>query len=342
MTDYVKHDRKMRISIFSAPSTIIKFFCTIVVQMDLENIKMDWAPILESYISSLEGLYPDVPVRESFKQVIESLNNNELKSRVILSGVNVAGYAYIIESREKTDRLYGSVGFIEEKYCTEDRLGNLIDWLSAEAKKSNKYIMINEVFNGKDAASKVLRDKGFKRIVREKMELDLNSFMEEKRSYPDYVQASGINNLKVKEFSRAEYSAYQDSGDIILFPSESEDERVNMTNSIFKGQYGKVIPEASIILRKDGEIVGAVIATDGNKPGSQGIPIIADIFVSRELRGKGLGKALIINSLLVLKSLSHHRVQLSVNSDSIAKKLYESMGFAESEYAKEIIFYKKP
>lgn len=310
--------------------------------MDIENIKMDWAPILEGYISSLEDLYPDVPVRESFQQIIESLNMNEIKSRVILSGIDVAGYAYIIESREKTDRIYGSAGFIDEKFCNEERAGNLVDWLTKEAEKAGKYIMINEVFNGGSTARKVLENKGFNNVMRERMELDLASFTQEEKPFPDYLEVSGINSLNIVEFSRAEYSAYQDSADIILFPSASEDERVAMTQAIFKGRYGNVIPEASFILRKSGEISGAVITTDGSTEGSPGTPVIADIFVSVNLRGRGIGRNLLTRALLVLKKLGFTNVQLSVNSEGVAKKLYESAGFSVSDYGKEVIFYKKP
>ena len=310
--------------------------------MDLENIKMDWAPILEGYVRYLEDLYPDIPVRESFLKVIERLNSNEIKSRVILSGVNVAAYAYIMESKEKTDRIYGSIGFVDEKYCTEERINNLLEWVSSEAKKNGRYIMMNEIFNSTEVATRALEKAGFKTVIRERMEIDLLAFKGEKRDFHNEVEVSGINNLNIREFSRFEYEAYKDSEDFILFPTESADERAEMTTAIFKGQFGEVIPDASIVLRKGSDIVGAVIATDGRMPGREDVPILADVFVTREHRHKGYAKNMVTSSLLALKGLGHTKAYLSVNSRSNAKKLYLSLGFQVSEYGKETIFYKKP
>ena len=73
--------------------------------MEMKNVKLDWAPILEGQIKSLESLYPDIPVRKSFEGLIQELNANRLKSRVILSGINVSAYAFVAPSTDYGENL---------------------------------------------------------------------------------------------------------------------------------------------------------------------------------------------------------------------------------------------
>lgn len=308
----------------------------------MSNVKIDWAPILEGYIQYLEKKYSDIPVRPSFSSIIDELNNNKVKSRVILKGIEVAAYAYIIESREESDRMFGSVGFTDSKYCTDDRLNNLMHWILDEARKINKFVMMDEIFNCNEKSGITLKQLGFKKITRNRMDLRIGNFTKEKAEISSDLLSSGLRGINVNDYARAQYEAYSDSDDAILFSGVSEAERTRVVESILAGRYGRVIADASKVLRKDGKIVGAILVTDGRTHGRrEDDPMIVDIFVSKEYRRKGIGYHLLSAAIDSLKHKGYSNVHLWVSSSNEASVFYGKSGFVKSDYPQEVFYYKK-
>ncbi|UJH71604.1 GNAT family N-acetyltransferase [Ornithinimicrobium sp. INDO-MA30-4] len=54
------------------------------------------------------------------------------------------------------------------------------------------------------------------------------------------------------------------------------------------------------------------------------------VSVQADYRGAGLGRELLTKVLALAKSREHERVSLSVESDNPARRLYESIGFADA------------
>ena len=311
--------------------------------MEISNVKIDWGPILEGQIKYLEEIYPDVAIRETYRDIIERLNENKIKSRIILNGITVAGYAFVMESALLNDRIYGSLGFTDSAFATGDRVRNLVEWAENIAKAQGKYLMINEIFRAEDTSAKLLTDSGYTRVRRDKMEISLDEFNLRNEKFPKEFEVLPVANTTYQEYSRAEFDAYAGTPDIILFHTTSEADRVSMAKTIFNGAYGTIVPSASNIVRHHGKLIAAILAT--TKPEKQitgSSSMIVDIFVNRGYRGNGLATTLMINSLNRLKDLGFETAELWVTEGNEAVRIYEKLGFRPSPSAKEIFYYRKP
>lgn len=310
--------------------------------MDMDNMKINWAPVLESQIAYLEEKFPDRHIREMFQGVIEDLNENKVKSRLIVSGEKPAGYAYYRIPENMSDRILGNVGFVDVEAANSERAENLLGWLIAEAKSMGRFVMINEIFNGNRETAVVLEKIGFSCIEREMMHMPLGNVPGETPSVDHGYSLESLDRLNIQEYSGKEKEAYVGSSDEVLFPTSAA-EQEEFTRGIFEGSYGKVLPGVSRIAQKEGSLIGGCIVTIGpNGEVSQGYPLILDIFVSREHRGKGIAKSLIIEAARRASAAGYGNLYLWVNMKNEARKLYESIGFRTSGYQKEVIFYLKP
>jgi len=95
--------------------------------------------------------------------------------------------------------------------------------------------------------------------------------------------------------------------------------------AIFKGESGQYMPDASYVSLDDGQIVGAVIITHW-----MGMPLVAEVGVWKERRGRGLGRALLQAAMNRLADRGESRLALYVTvGNDPAISLYRSMGFAQ-------------
>jgi GNAT superfamily N-acetyltransferase len=309
--------------------------------MDMKNVKLDWAPILEGQIKHLESLYPEIPVRKSFENLIHELNENKIKSRVILSGINVAAYAFIAPSGDYGDRLYGSLGFTNPSFATQDRLANLIMWLEDTARIQKKYLMVDRIYNADELGGSYLESNGFTKFKRDRMILDIGDYKLHEISQVGSERAVPITKINPEIYSEVEFQAYKGTVDQILFNVENSAERLIFVKKMFDGRYGVVLSEASFALVERDKIAGATLCTDYKTSDGSRISLLADIFVSKEYRGKGYAGKLLHMSLNGLKKLGYEECHLWVSEGNPAVKLYEREGFKVSGTS-EIFYFKKP
>lgn len=310
--------------------------------MDIENVKVDWAPVLESQIASLEEKFPGRGIRVTFDSIIGDLNGNRIKSRLILSNKEPAGYAYYILPEGMTDRILGNAGFVEKDYATVSRAENLMGWLVDEAKSLGRFVMINDLFNGNEDTASVIDSMGFLKMERSMMEISLREVSEADPDIPPGYSIEGLNRLNTDEYLSVQISSYEGTEDEILFSTKKE-EQVALSRSIFEGNYGRVITEVSRIARFNEKLAGACIVTAGKSESPiPGYPLIIDVFVGKEHRGRGIAKGLLLETLRRAKVANLNKLYLWVNAKNRAKDLYETVGFRDSSYPKEIIYYKQP
>lgn len=308
---------------------------------EFENIKVDWAPILEPQISQLEEGFPWLAVRETFQNIIDGLNANSIKSRLILAGSEPAGYAYYLNSTSMSDRILGNAGFVDEKFANEERCMNLIQWLKDEGDSQGKIVMLNEIFKGGSASQTALDKLGFGKIERQMMEIYLRDVSETPVQVPEGYEITGLSNLNTEDYQAAQISAYQGSDDELLF-STKEEERSSTARDIFEGAYGEIMSGVSRIAMHQNSIAGVCIVTAGKEGAPEiGYPLIIDVFVGKEHRGRGIAKALMHEVLTRAKVSGLMKLYLWVNSNGNALKLYQSMGFKSSEAPHEIIYHSK-
>ena len=85
-------------------------------------------------------------------------------------------------------------------------------------------------------------------------------------------------------------------------------------------------PEALSELRVDGRFAG-VLALDCRRGAFRGVGWIAFCYVVPELRGRGLGRALILRAGEVFRERGRRRVRLTVAPGNPALGFYERLGF---------------
>jgi ribosomal protein S18 acetylase RimI-like enzyme len=92
---------------------------------------------------------------------------------------------------------------------------------------------------------------------------------------------------------------------------------------LLKGDSGRFMPDASYVLLEGERIVGAILVTHW-----MGKPLVAELGVAKDRRGRGIGRALVEASMGRLAALDEPRIALYVtlgNDPAIA--LYRSLGF---------------
>ena len=300
--------------------------------MNENNYKLNWEVILKKEIDYLSKKFPDLDVKNSYQNIIGLLNENKIKYKIMLNKKEFIGYAYVMDSAEKGDRLYADIGFISEKKINEMRLKEFFDWVIDAAKKSRKKLMLNPVFNGNELVETYLKDTGFKKIIRKRMVTDLNNY-KYSNAQTNY-STSGIKDLNKDLYADAEYESFKYTSDKILFSDKRED-RLKSVHNLFNGEYGKILNEASIIIKNKGRVIAATICAQLGFDRA----FIVSLFVKREYRKKGIGKYLLFSALNRLKALSFHYVFLWVNNENFAKEFYLKNGFKFDNYPEEIIYY---
>ncbi len=302
--------------------------------MNTDNYKLRWDLILKKEIDYLSKKYPDIDVKNNYTSIINLLEENKLKSKIIVNKNEFIGYAYVMNSAEKKDRLYADVGFISNKKINEDRLKTFFDWLIDISKKEKKKILLNPIFNGNDATDKYLINVGFKKMIRKKMSINLENFTYKKLK--TNYEKSGVKNVSESLYSDAEYESFKYSSDKFLFSNIRED-RINSIKNLLNGEYGKIIEEASIILKNKGRIIAGILSTQISFDKA----FIVSIFVKKEHRKKGTGQFLLFSVLNILKALAFKQAYLWVNNDNFARDFYLKSGFVFDDYPEEIIYYYK-
>lgn len=300
--------------------------------MKLDNYRLNWEVILKKEIDFLSKKYPDLDIKGSYSSVIELLNENKIRYRIIMHKNELVGYAYIMDSTDKSDRLYADIGFTSPKKITEDRLKEIFEWLTGIASKEKKKLMLNPIINGNETSEKYLTDSGFKTIVRKRMVMDLNGYKYNKLD--EKYDISGIDDINMDLYSDAEYEAFKYTSDKFLFSNKRED-RLQTVVNLFKGEYGEIIKEVTVIIKNKGRISGAVVSSRLGFDRA----FIVSIFVKRAYRKTGMGKYLLFTALNRLKALSYHYVFLWVNAENFAKDFYLHYGFKYDDYPDEVIYY---
>jgi GNAT superfamily N-acetyltransferase len=105
----------------------------------------------------------------------------------------------------------------------------------------------------------------------------------------------------------------------------SEDEWRGYVGGLFKGDSGRYMPDVSYVALEGDRIVGAVLVTHW-----MGSPLVAELGVAKDRRGKGIGRALVEATMhrLALLEEPHLSLYVTVGNDP-AVSLYRSLGFVQ-------------
>ncbi len=105
----------------------------------------------------------------------------------------------------------------------------------------------------------------------------------------------------------------------------TEEEWREYVGGLLKGDSGRFMPDASFVGMEGTDIAGAILLTQW-----MGMPLVAELGVSKGQRGRGLGRALLQAAMNRLEGLGERRLALYVTvGNDPAVALYRSAGFAQ-------------
>ena len=104
-----------------------------------------------------------------------------------------------------------------------------------------------------------------------------------------------------------------------------EEEWRGYVAGLFKGDSGQFMPDASHVALEGDRIVGAILITHW-----MGMPLVAELGVAKDRRGRGLGRALLETAMGRLAGRDEPRLALYVTvGNDLAIRLYRSIDFVQ-------------
>ncbi len=153
------------------------------------------------------------------------------------------------------------------------------------------------------------------------LKLLLNDMKNEKIIFPENIEIKTLKDVPSNELKKCSREAFDNSEDkMYLDLNESEkntviDEWFNISKPI--------IEDASIVLKENNRIIGFLVS----RPKPDEVQI-GPFGITQSYRNKGLGKALLISSLNILKEKGFKTITLDVGLENkAAYKLHSKVGF---------------
>lgn len=186
-------------------------------------------------------------------------------------------------------------------------------------------------------------DLGFKILERAFMTISRSTLENiEDRELPNGYSFQAFSDSLRESVTKLIFESTAGSVDIEVFPHFfSTIEHVsNLVENTIQSRFGEFRSyDDSRILMKDGTVVGICLISIRKDYG-----YIPDICITPALKGKGLGKALIIHTLKRLMKVHEDLmgVNLDVTLENPARFLYESLGFQEQRRYEVVNWLKNP
>ncbi len=311
--------------------------------MDISNVKLDWFEILNPYIRSLEDRMPGQDIRSRFTSLIQDLNENRTRSRVIYSSGKPVAYSFLIKPVYNHDRFFANIGFTSENHFSEARFSNLLSWLLDEARSEGRYLALDDPFNVANYAYEKMQKEGLEKSERMSMSLSLEKSPILDVPIPQEYSLIPITGISTEQYSDLEFESFKGSPDAVLF-SRLRDDRLAFSNSVFHdNMFGRVLEDASFLLKKGSSIAASILFTDSSEGRKGDIALLASIFTTHEFRGSGLSSMVLAEGLKRVKELGFRNVRLYTNVKNYSGiNLYRKFSFAENDAPREIFYHNIP
>jgi GNAT superfamily N-acetyltransferase len=302
--------------------------------MELNNVKVEWRHVLEPEIEYNEKKHPDLPVREMYRWVISDLDNNRIRSRVIMSLNKVIAYSFLYSATGFSDRNFASFGFMDPVTANRERSFLLIDWAISECRKDRKKLIFNEPFNAGDDFRSCMEERGIRMLHRVEMSIDPKKLKDLKKQMPDSYSTVPINSVDPGSFADALSLAFGKEDESVLIADDPAEGRKMLLDTLSGKSFGKPIFEASSAITHNGKIVAGIMVVLNNNN-----PLISNFFVIPDDQGKGIGSYILQKSL---NSLSNYpQVSLWTDRRSIAHDFYLNRQFQDTGRS-EVLYYLRP
>ena len=297
--------------------------------MEVQNIRINWKPLLEKQKEGFQKIYPEMELDSTFTSLEEQLNLNMIPSRVIIRENMVKGFAYITGLNSDSGRSYGFLCFPEPDLYSNTTLESLLKWMEDLALGSSKKLIIG-IIDAPENLDRIMTESGYEIFRRKRMVCDLSSAHGGKSSEvksPE-VRIEPLTGIDIPQYAESQAVAYSGTPDETFMLPDDAKGRIRMVEEMFKGNYGEIMLEPSGLILNGKKVEGSVIVSQGRlrRDGTR-VPLLLDVFVLPDLRGKGIGAALLKYALDKLRESSCKKVELWVSEGNHAEHLYSRMGF---------------
>lgn len=295
--------------------------------MEIENVKLNWKPLIEFQKKEYLKKYPFSEIDRIFDSLEKMLDQNSIPSRVVVGNGRVKAFAYLLDNHLFRNRINGYICFPEPELYSKETLGNIIQWMKSYSERKRSQLMIQDI-SGVDVEEGPLKLEGFLALERFNMRIDLSTYEPAPDVEPRDIEISDFSSFDLQEYLEAQKQSYEDSSEAVFLMPESEDGRKALLNTVLEGAFGEILYDASFLLKVRGKIAGGLLACSGLlRTDGRRIPLIEDLFVLKPYRNTGAGKALLSRSLKSLRNANHQLAELTVSSGNNALQLYEKTGF---------------
>lgn len=218
------------------------------------------------------------------------------------------------------------LAYVEPAADRPAEYGRLLDAVRREA---GPIVLVHGPLPGlaPDEQRSVLADRGYRPCSRSEM------VREGAHPLPEPQLSAGerlrpVRATDTEALAELHRRAYHRRFDRYLFV-ETEDEAEDARREVAQlreGRYGPFEPLGSAVLEKDGKIVAAVLSVSTGAG-----TLVADVMVSPELQGGGLGRKVLSHAVRSVESAQGARTYLNVTEgNERAVRLYRSLGFVRS------------
>jgi ribosomal protein S18 acetylase RimI-like enzyme len=246
------------------------------------------------------------------------------------------GAAVIIPHQDRVLALFTDHdGMEEESICNTEEV--LLDWCFAELKN---HPVRFEIPGMTDSIKRALLQRGYKEYERAQMIVMRENFSKHSRiQLPEGYSLETYDSEKKSQIAEVLASANKGHVDAIIYPEyfSSAEKGMEFLVKLEKDAFGEFSPDASKILKHENRIIGYCLISIEDDAA-----LIPDIAIDPEYQGKGLGKALLTNTLIdtIESNDSVKGIGLAVTLSNPAKFLYEKLGFAIRKRFSSIVYSK--
>jgi ribosomal protein S18 acetylase RimI-like enzyme len=262
------------------------------------------------------------PPEESVRAFEEELTRGRLTGTLLRAGGRTIGIAFW-RSLGRVGLSVGPIAF-EPTAATPERYDELLQEIG---QRVGTVTFVAGPLLGLEAPAeaRVMEGAGFARYGRMEMEL---RFPRAPLTTPDPPTNASVRTVGRDDASalvELHARAYRGRFDRYLF-LEEEDEREDarvLVHGILEGRWGEFAPEGSRGLERERRLVAATLVA--RRPRG---PMILDVMVDPELRGRGLGRAVLSETVRALAGSGAEVVHLNVTEGNTpALRLYRELGF---------------
>jgi GNAT superfamily N-acetyltransferase len=234
---------------------------------------------------------------------------------------------------EKTTKFYGNIVFhsLENKY--DEKLADTV----CDNKFFDDSLLEVVIVDLDSPVMQRLRDLGLVENKRQRMSFWLEGTPEFQQVFTD-IEFRQITEEDKHYTGTLSYTTHQISKDYEMYPEMTIfDLRKKLEDHLYNKGYGPIVKEASLVASLNGMPLGYIMIVEVNCWGFDKMPWIFDVCVKPDFHGKGLGRALLFESINQLIKLKYSVLGLAVTGSNSAIHLYEKTGFQLVDHFSEFL-----